>query len=186
MAQRDANQANETKSEVDVTEQNRPKKRVRIEEKAIREQKDEEQVPSKSGDVYEQFDQALMSKEWLNTRFHDRLYKTYVRKVLHMEKTEFLETIKEVKSKGLRVQDVDRYVGRCGLCDKVRTKTKRIEVGDSIVIYCGKNCAEKFVNMMDFYIKMETLREENRRYREMMTHNVLDFWEKMISQTNEE
>ena len=159
-----------------VPSKSKQEKRVRIDENV----KVKEESVEPEDTVEEQFMEAMLSSDWLQSPFHKRLYNTYVRKVLSISANRLEELIENATKNSIKVEQVTKTVRRCDLCDQVRTITKRIDIGNE-TIYSGKHCAEKFIVVMDFYIKMNNLFEGTRIQRDNIVHSVLGFWEGLMN-----
>ena len=153
------------------------KKKVKLEDTV-------QEIPPPPQNIYHQWEEAMVSDDWKQSPFHERLFQTYVQRLFDVE-GEQQEDLKRLIDQGLggtNVSPIVPRVGVCHLCGKYRTLSKVVKLADGGDIYTGRFCAEKFVRVLTFYGKMQDLKLQMERHREETVHNILRFWEDLLLQ----
>lgn len=167
-----------TKSALEQAE-SRSLKRVRV----VEEQDSSilEEDIHEENDIYQQFDQAMIEKDWTTTKFHDRIFNTYIRRIFNCDKehTDVLRQRIIASTHGIQVQDKkSRSVSNCGLCGNIRTLTKNLYIHETDeTIECGRHCLDKLNMMVAFYLEVQSQKEGAERLRRDMVKQILTYWE---------
>lgn len=129
-------------------------------------------------DINELFSEMLSNdRNWIESRFHDRLYETYFSRLFGSKEREaVMHLIAMNPAEDVVVDATPKRVGVCQVCDQIRTLSKIVKIGDRRIT-CGRRCANKYVLMRGFYKEMERLHSSNQEYRANVIKQVFDYLE---------
>ncbi len=111
--------------------------------------------------LFTQFKDAMVSKHgWLNSTFHEEISNKFLNKLVpNKDLLLFLPIV----DKAIPVK-TSNIVGVCDVCNEIRTLSIEYQftvndIPNKKVCRCGKNCAQKLENAIQFYLSMNKFEE---------------------------
>lgn len=147
----------------------RPKKRVRMMEPPSLKAEDNIKIPLEK--LLEAVAPGKPNESWFSTSFHGHVYKHYVSPLLDFAPDQnaavsLVRLIRNCHHGNGTIKIVtlpQQRVEKCHFCQKMKTVSKQVELTwkkndgtlGSFLATSGKNCAEKFVKVKQFYEAMD-------------------------------